>query len=107
VTGVHLATLSTALWLVATVSLFLLLAHWSAGESWGLTASIVRGVRGWSDRDGRPRAIRSPSSEPFRPILDPYTLLRRDTHPFEVSNLPTDVPDVEIVELWDRPVARR
>jgi hypothetical protein len=76
-TGVQLATVSTALWVVATVALFILLAGWSTGSSWGLTASLVRGVRGWSDRPERPISAASPPSEQLRPILDPYAFVRR------------------------------
>lgn len=76
-TSVQLATMSTGLWVVATVSLFILLAGWSTGSSWGLTASLVRGVRGWSDRDGRPITTPAAHPEPLRPILDPYAVVRR------------------------------
>ena len=71
-TGVQLATMSTALWVVATVALFILLAEWSGGASWGVTASIVRGVRGWADRDGTPAStVSSPFVEPLSPLLVP------------------------------------
>jgi hypothetical protein len=70
--SVQLATMSTALWVVATVSLFILLAEWSGGASWGLTTSIVRGVRGWSDRHAPPASTASsPFVEPHSPFLDP------------------------------------
>jgi hypothetical protein len=71
-TSVQLATMSTALWVVATVALFILLAHWSTGESWGLSASIVRGVRGWAEHDHRtPPTVSSPFVEPPAPLLVP------------------------------------
>jgi hypothetical protein len=52
-TGSQLATLSTLAWCVATTALFILLAQWSAGGSWGITDSIVRGVRGWARTTGQ------------------------------------------------------
>jgi hypothetical protein len=70
-TGVQLATMSTGLWVVATVSLFILLAGWSSGESWGLTASIVRGVRGWAEHDRPASIVSSPFTEPLGPTFVP------------------------------------
>ena len=70
-TGVQLATMSTGLWVVATVTLFVLLAHWSTGESWGLTASIVRGVRGWAQGDRPASTVGSPFAEPLGPMFVP------------------------------------
>ena len=99
-TSVQLASMSTALWVVATVSLFILLAEWSGGASWGLTASIVRGVRGWSDRDGPRAPDTSPSEEPLRPILDPYASLRRSPPPSAPA------PAAEVIELGERRLAR-
>jgi hypothetical protein len=103
VTGVQLASMSTALWIVATVSLFILLAEWSGGASWGLTASIVRGVRGWADREGRPPSLTPPSVEPPRPILDPYASLRR---PPRAAGTRTDpgAPTSELIDLGERPL---
>jgi hypothetical protein len=104
-TGVQLATASTWLWIVATVSLFILLANWSSGSSWGLTASIVRGVRSWSDRDEATGSLTSPSAETLRPMLDPYAFLRRDVRdgePFGASLTRDEAADVEIIELGER-----
>jgi hypothetical protein len=95
-TSVQLATMSTGLWIVATVSLFILLAEWSSGASWGLTASIVRGVRGWSDHDRAPES----TAEPLRPILDPYASLRRSP---QLSGL---TPAAEVIELGERRLSR-
>jgi len=48
-TDVQLAWLSTIAWFVMTAALFLVLAHWSAGEgSWGGLPGIVRGLRDWT-----------------------------------------------------------
>ena len=69
-TDPQLATLSTILWLIATGSLFILLAGWSSGTSWGLTATIVRGVRGWADRDGPARTAASPFVDALPPLED-------------------------------------
>jgi hypothetical protein len=101
-TDVHLATMSTALWVVATVSLFILLAGWSSGESWGLTASLVRGVRGWADRGGRPMPGAPPHGEPLRPILDPYAFVRR-ADPRAPSSSDADV---EVIDLGERRLER-
>jgi hypothetical protein len=98
-TSVQLASMSTALWIVATVSLFIVLAEWSSGTSWGLTASIVRGVRGWSDREGL-GAVTSPSGESLRPILDPYASLRRS------PPASGPVPAAEVIELGVRSLPR-
>jgi hypothetical protein len=107
-TSVQLATISTALWVVATVALFIVLANWSTGGSWGLTASIVRGVRGWSDLDVATGRVTSAEVDPFRPILDPYALLRRshDVTRQQRDAVPRDsvpvAPEVEIIELGQR-----
>jgi hypothetical protein len=113
VSGIQLATASTALWVVATVALFILLAGWSTGTSWGLTATIVRGVRGWSDRDGRPIALASPGTEALRPMLDPYAFMRRDARPPTGPASPVvpapladapgiRAPEAEVIELGER-----
>lgn len=49
-TDAQLTTLSTILWLVGTCTLFVLLAHWSAGGSWGISSAIARGLTGWTGR---------------------------------------------------------
>jgi hypothetical protein len=104
-TSVQLATMSTGLWIVATVSLFILLAEWSSGASWGLTASIVRGVRGWSDRDVPPERITSPSVAPLRPMLDPYGSLRRSGD--AAVRQPGDEPtSIELIDLGEHRLLR-
>lgn len=50
-TDTDLTALSTLAWLVGTVALFVLLAHWSAGGSWGISAAITRGLIGWAGRN--------------------------------------------------------
>jgi hypothetical protein len=113
VTSVELATLSTAMWLIATVALFVLLASWSAGESWGLTSTLVQGVRSWADRDRRTVPITSPFRESLRPILDPYAFARRNDAaagaPVEAragSRPEACAPGAEIVELGERRLQR-
>jgi hypothetical protein len=109
-TSVQLATMSTGLWVVATVSLFILLAGWSSGESWGLTASIVRGVRGWADHDRPNPAISSPFAEPLAPLLVP----KRPIGGVAAARLPSAAPSfaahaqptVEVVDLGERRLPR-
>jgi hypothetical protein len=113
---IELTTLSTLCWLVATVALFILLAGWSAGESWGLTASLVHGVRGWADRDRRTGPVTSPFREPLRPILDPYAFVRRPAGATSAadtlggsrgsSRAGAGVPGAELIELGERPFRR-
>jgi hypothetical protein len=60
-TDVQLAWLSTITWFVMTATLFLILAHWSAGEgSWGGLPGIVRGLHDWTTGD-RPRLAHASS----------------------------------------------
>jgi hypothetical protein len=54
VTDTQLTTLSTLVWLIGTIVLFVLLAHWSAGGSWGISSAIARGLTGWADRGSVP-----------------------------------------------------
>ena len=71
-TDTELTALSTFAWLIGTVTLFILLAHWSAGGSWGISAAVARGIIGWAGRSG---AIAGtwPSDEELGPILPPET----------------------------------
>ena len=109
-TGVQLATMSTVLWVVATVSLFVLLAEWSSGASWGLSASIVRGVRGWADQDAPVPTISSPLVDPVASFVDPSRPIRGAA----AARLPSvDPPSdrdasgiVEVVDLGERPIPR-
>ena len=113
--SVQLATLSTGLWVVATVSLFIVLARWSEGDSWGLTASIVRGVRGWADRDRPVSTVSSPFVErppsllvPGRPIGG-VNAARLAAGPALADAAPRGVdrqPSVEVVDLGERRLGR-
>jgi hypothetical protein len=119
--SVQLATMSTGLWLVATVSLFILLAGWSSGESWGLTASIVRGVRGWAEHDRPATAVSSPFVEslgpmfvPRRPIggvaaarLPGATRPSASTSPSTRPFADNPAPAVEVVDLGEHRISPR
>ena len=50
-TDTHLTALSTIAWIVGTVRAFILLAHWSAGGSWGISSAIARGLIGGTGRN--------------------------------------------------------
>ena len=85
------------------VTLFILLAEWSNGASWGLSASLVRGVRGWADRDWSARdagasAGKPPAPEPLPPMRDPYASIRRSPQ--------LAVPAAELIELEVRSLPR-
>ena len=102
-TDSDLTALSTLLWTIATGALFILLAQWSDGSSWGITAGIVRGLRTWSGRDphGRP-AARSDSS--FS-ALDPGP---RPIGGVAAARLPAEAkPDAELIDLGEHAVPRR
>ena len=51
-TDAQLTALSTIAWIIGTTATFVLLAHWSAGGSWGISTAIARGVIGWTGRNG-------------------------------------------------------
>ena len=51
-TDAQLTALSTIAWIIGTTPTFVLLAHWSAGGSWGISTAIARGVIGWTGRNG-------------------------------------------------------
>lgn len=62
-TDSELTLLSTVAWVVATVALFMLLARWSTGASWGLASSLVNGIRSWTaGDDAAPRRTESSTS---------------------------------------------
>ena len=102
----ELATLSTIAWLVATVALFILLAGWSTGSSWGLTAALVRGVRSWSDRpEPSVRTSTSPAAEALAPLLLPPLRSPATHHAPAPGAVP--VPLAEIEDLWTRRLYRQ
>ncbi len=64
-TDVELTSLSTVAWAVATSALFILLARWSTGGSWGITSGIVDGVRSWSRHDRSGETVASGGLPPL------------------------------------------
>ena len=111
-TDSDLTALSTLLWTIATVSLFILLAEWSSGTSWGITTGLVRGVRGWSGREAT--VVRSAADEAVAPITAPP----RPIGGVAAARLPEaarrpeaaiadDQAQAELVELGARPIDRR
>lgn len=115
-----MTNLSTALVIIATVALFILLAEWSSGTSWGLTAAIVHGVRGWvGDEGATPPAseVRSPFTDPLAPLLVPRRpiggVAARRLPPVEDADRDRDVVDrveladlAELVDLGERQLGR-
>lgn len=88
----QLAMLSTALWLIAVGSLFVLLAGWSAGASWGIGIALARGVRGWSGREGSSTpGSRGPETLPPMqiPPRGDAAIDAAPPPPVEVEELPT------------------
>lgn len=114
-TDLELTNLSTALVVIATIALFIVLAEWSSGTSWGLTAAIVHGVRGWAD-DHLPAAavVESPFAEILAPLIVPRRpiggVAARRLPPAEELNRDRDVVDrvelAELVDLGERPIDR-
>ena len=51
-TDAQLTALSTIAWVIGTATVFVLIAHWSAGGSWGISSAIARGLIGWAGRNG-------------------------------------------------------
>ena len=65
-----LALLSTLAWIIGTSVTFVLLAHWSAGGSWGISAALARGLIGWAGRD--PTVAGGPATaSDLRPMATP------------------------------------
>lgn len=99
-----LTALSTLAWLIGTVTLFALLAHWSAGASWGISAAITRGLIGWAGRNpGFAGEWTDDELGPIRsPRLDRLWGAGSASAP-PAPNLPADQPIAElpIAELED------
>jgi hypothetical protein len=51
-TDAQLTEISTIAWVAGTSTLFILLAHWSDGGSWGIANAVARGLIGWTGRNG-------------------------------------------------------
>lgn len=96
--GPFLADLSTLIWVIVVSVMFVVLAHWSTGESWGISSAVVDGVRGWAhDLQGRGRAMSSGGDLP---------LMRLDAGSMTLASAaappPQPLPMAEIVELGTR-----
>ena len=98
-TDAQLTALSTICWVVATVSVFILLAEWSAGTSWGISAGIVNGVRGWTRGHGL-LGGRSSSTGELPPLVLPSE--RPDREPQRPISDPAPMPIAEIDDLASR-----
>jgi hypothetical protein len=105
VTDAQLTTLSTLVWLIGTIVLFVLLAHWSAGGSWGISSAIARGLTGWVDRGSAP-GPGARFGDDLRPIQPPRLdrLWGQDTsrpsdNPATLAGTASDV--VSVAELED------
>lgn len=73
-TDSQLTALSTIAWIVGTASVFIFLARWSDGGSWGIAAAVARGLVGWA---GRNEAIAGePPSADELPAIDASRLDR-------------------------------
>jgi hypothetical protein len=96
-TDTELTTLSTIAWIIATVTLFMLLASWSNGTDLGVTTGIVRGVRGW--RRHASGIVQGPGKRRSSTAgeLPPLDLAPRD--PSGERAQPDDDPAAEIEEL--------
>jgi hypothetical protein len=89
VTDTQLTTLSTLVWLIGTIVLFILLAHWSAGGSWGISSAIARGLTGWADRGSGP-APGGRFGDDLRPIQPPRLDRLWGQDPTHASSAPTE-----------------
>lgn len=69
-TDLQLTALGTVAWLIGTAMLFILLARWSAGGTWGIANAVVRGLTGWVGGEASAGA-RSPSGGELRPMQTP------------------------------------
>lgn len=110
-TDTDLTTLSTLAWLVGTVALFVLLAHWSAGGSWGISAAITRALIGWAGRnpgfagewtDDELGPIRSPRLDRLWGGSSPSAPLA----PHPPADQPADYPIAELEDLGSRRLDR-
>jgi hypothetical protein len=98
VTDAQLTTLATLAWLVGTVTLFILLAHWSAGGSWGISAAVARGIIGWAGRNGSFAGEWSSTDE-----LPPIQLPERSPTPSRAVRAPfRDEATAELEDLGTR-----
>ena len=104
-TDAQLTALSTIAWIVGTTTTFVLLAHWSAGGSWGISSAIARGLIGWTGRNGA-IAGEWPSDDDLGPIRPPRLDRLWAGEPPTASGPglgpPVDQPIAEIEDLGSR-----
>ena len=106
-TDTQLTALSTIAWVIGTATVFVLIAHWSAGGSWGISSAIARGLIGWAGRNGSfagdwSRETDLPPLEP--PALD--RLWSGEGDPSDVRMTATAVADLPIAEVEELPTRR-
>jgi hypothetical protein len=100
-TDAQLTALSTIAWIVGTATTFVLLAHWSAGGSWGISSAIARGVIGWTGRNGIIAGEWPDSDLPGMRDPDVDRLWAGEPRPPALDNS-ADLPMVEIEDLGSR-----
>jgi len=102
-TDAQLTALGTIAWIVGTATTFILLAHWSAGGSWGISSAIARGVIGWAGRNGIVAGEWPGDDVP--PMANPELglLWAGDARPAVVDDVPAP-PSAEIEDLGSRPL---
>jgi len=103
-TDTQLTALSTIAWVIGTATVFVLIAHWSAGGSWGISAAIARGLIGWAGRNGS--FAGDWSRETDLPPLEPPALDRLWSGEGDIPSIENgpQVPQVfaEIEDLGER-----
>ena len=102
-TDQQLTALSTIAWIIGTGTAFILLAHWSAGGSWGISSAITRGLTGWTGRSFS-MARERPGDEDLAPIRPPRLdrLWAAKADSTIGSAPPGDLPMAEIEDLGTR-----
>jgi hypothetical protein len=106
----HPATIGTILWVIGTVALVVAFAGRTFSAAFGISTSLVRGVRDWArqpdagaDRAISPRAVELPPLPPLSPPESPAS-------PAAVRRIQAGaaarwrVPPAEVEELPRRPL---
>jgi hypothetical protein len=97
-TDTQLTAISTIAWVIGTTTTFILLAHWSAGGSWGISSAIARGLTGWAGRNGSfagewSRETDLPPLE--SPAIDRLWAGEDDVPPIENAHQPQAFAEIE------------
>jgi hypothetical protein len=103
-TDAQLTALSTIAWIAGTATTFIVLAHWSAGGSWGISSAIARGLIGWTGRNGM-IAGEWPSDDELGSIRPPdldRPWAGESPPAFGPLDHPGDPPTAEIEDLGSR-----